>query len=553
MPDNTILIVDDDRTVIRLCQHILHRAGYQTLEAMDATSALHILERQKVDLLLSDIRMPVIDGFELVARAKKLVPGLPVLAMTGFGSVENAIQALHRGVDGLLLKPFENTSELVEAVQSVLEESRQRSDAARLRVLRPLLDVNQQLFTEPSPQALETLIIHTICQLFQAEYTGIYLFVADGGARKLDRAMESEPLNIPAQLRDMDFYSIYKQFVMNDEPFIYSAPEPLDPGSGLILIREMGFQSMMVAPVLWSNTHIVLVTGRKIGGERFTTADLEMFIIFARQSVVALENARLYSELNENMRRVEESHRALVQAEKMAAVGRLVASLAHEINNPLQAVRNCLHLASRHAQLNPQCQHYLDLSEGELDRLSGTVRRMLDFYRPGGVEAETIHIQQILEKVLALIDPQLREQGIQVHFTVTGEKAPVLAVSNQIQQVIFNLLMNSMDAMEESTLQFTDEITKQIWVDLERDEKNVILRIEDSGHGLSEEIKGHLFEPFVSTKRHGTGLGLAVSYEIIERHQGRLSVIPSRHGEGACFELTLPAKVEVEDVQDIAR
>jgi signal transduction histidine kinase len=107
--------------------------------------------------------------------------------------------------------------------------------------------------------------------------------------------------------------------------------------------------------------------------------------------------------------------------------------------------------------------------------------------------------------------------------------------------------MNSMDALEENSFQSNDERAKEIWVDLERGEQNVILRIEDSGTGLDEEVKGHLFEPFISTKRHGTGLGLAVSYEIIERHQGRLAVIPSRHGEGACFEITLPAKVEVEN------
>jgi signal transduction histidine kinase len=549
MPDNTILIVDDDRTVIRLCQHILHRAGYQTLEATDATTALHILEVQKVDLLLSDIRMPIMDGFELVARAKKIVPGLPVLAMTGFGSVENAIQALHRGVDGLLLKPFENTSELVDAVQSVLEESRQRSDAARLRALRPLFEVTEQLLSETSTERLMDLIYDSIINLFQARFAGIFRLARFDGIYRLNRLKITSAFR-PEIPDGEELYTLYRLYAFKDEPFVCSAKDTKGPGDLPEILRYLNLETAMVAPMLHESTNIVLVVARETGSVCFTAADMETFVIFARQAAVALENARLYSELKENMRRVEESHRALVQAEKMAAVGRLVASMAHEINNPLQAVRNCLHLASRQPQLNPQCEHYLDLSKGELDRLSGTVQRMLDFYRPSGMEADEILIQQILEKVLALIDPQLREQGIQVHLTVTGEKIPVLAVSNQIQQVIFNLLMNSMDALEtldESSLRANGEKIKEIWVDLERDEQNVILRVEDSGYGLAEEVKGHMFEPFVSNKQHGTGLGLAVSYEIIERHQGRLSVIPSRHGEGACFEITIPAKFEVEN------
>jgi len=117
MMEATILIVDDDRTIIRLCQRLLERASYRVFTVMDPFDALKILERQKVDLLLSDIRMPIMDGFELISQAKQYQPELPVLVMTGYGSIDYAIQALHRGVDGLILKPFENSAELLQAVQ----------------------------------------------------------------------------------------------------------------------------------------------------------------------------------------------------------------------------------------------------------------------------------------------------------------------------------------------------------------------------------------------------------------------------------------------------
>jgi DNA-binding LytR/AlgR family response regulator len=114
------------------------------------------------------------DGFELISQAKKIQPDMPVLVMTGYGSMENAIQALHEGVDGLIIKPFENSAKLVQTVQRVLEESRQRRNAARLQALRPLFDVTERLLAETSPHALEKLILNSVTGLFQAVYAEIY-------------------------------------------------------------------------------------------------------------------------------------------------------------------------------------------------------------------------------------------------------------------------------------------------------------------------------------------------------------------------------------------
>lgn len=198
MAEATILIVDDDRTIVRLCQRLLERASYHTITATDPLDAIKILEQRKVDLLLSDIRMPIMDGFELITRAKQYQSELPVLVMTGYGSIDNAIQALHRGVDGLILKPFENSAELIQAVQRVLEESRQKRDAARLQALRPLFDVTEQLLAETSPLPLEKLILNAVIGLFQADFAGIFRFNAQDGLLELVRKAETSPSNAHA-------------------------------------------------------------------------------------------------------------------------------------------------------------------------------------------------------------------------------------------------------------------------------------------------------------------------------------------------------------------
>lgn len=195
MIGTTILIVDDDQTTVRLCQRLLERASYQVITAMDPLDALQVLDRQKVDLLLSDIHMPFMDGFNLITEAKQRQPDLPVVVMAGYRSIDDAIQALHRGVDGLVIKPFENTTELVQTVQRILIASNQKRDAARLQVLRPLFDVTERLLSVTSPQALEKLILNTVSGLFQATFAGIYRVNQEGGVepvKTLDKTVSGD-------------------------------------------------------------------------------------------------------------------------------------------------------------------------------------------------------------------------------------------------------------------------------------------------------------------------------------------------------------------------
>src|SRR5262245_6133218 len=117
MDSVSILVVDDEPGIALLCKRMLTRAGYTVMAINDPREAVDWLKDNRVDLLLVDIRMPGLDGFEVISRVRKLQPDLAVLVMTGFGTVETAIHALRRGVDGLLLKPFEKSSELIEAVK----------------------------------------------------------------------------------------------------------------------------------------------------------------------------------------------------------------------------------------------------------------------------------------------------------------------------------------------------------------------------------------------------------------------------------------------------
>ena len=217
----------------------------------------------------------------------------------------------------------------------------------------------------------------------------------------------------------------------------------------------------------------------------------------------------------------------------MSAVGRLTASIAHEVNNPLQAVQNCLHLSQREELSEEKRDGYLHMADEELDRLMSTVQRMLDFYRPGALEKKPTDILELIEKVLALLEKQLSNQEVEVEKDYAGEIPPVPVVSNQIQQVFFNLILNAMDAMEEG-----GKITVRAW----KEDEWINVDIKDSGPGVSPDVRETIFEPFVTAGEDGTGLGLSVSYGILTAHSGKLELVEDDQ-PGACFRVIIPLEV----------
>lgn len=513
----TVLVVDDEPGIALLCKRLLSRAGYHVTALTDPREAVEWLKQNKADLLLVDIRMPEVDGFEVVTHARRLQPDLAVLVMTGFGTVETAIRALRQGVDGLLLKPFEKGDELVEAVKQALTDSRQKRDAARIHALRPLFEVSESLFSETRSESLLELIVHAILGHLRCGHAAYYQYSPD----------EERFVPLAGQGRTLADFII--QVDANGAPMIVNSSGPGDANFQAKLNKaQLG--AAMFAPIARQGFRGVFFAGRNREEPAFSEADMEMFLILARQAAAAIENARLYDEQRAYVRKIEESQNALLQAEKMAAAGRLSASIAHEVNNPLQSVQNCLHLAGREDLPADKRREYFDMARVELERLSLTVQRMLDFYRPGAVTPEKADLAELLSYVVNLTQKQMNERGIQIKVELPAALPSVRAVSSQIQQVFINMILNSFDAMPNGgSLLITGRALKD----------GVEILFQDDGPGVPREKQSSIFEPFVSTKDGGTGLGLTVSYNIISAHGGTLELLPD-HGRGATFRVFLP-------------
>ncbi|MCL4294914.1 MAG: PAS domain-containing protein [Anaerolineae bacterium] len=277
---------------------------------------------------------------------------------------------------------------------------------------------------------------------------------------------------------------------------------------------------------------------------------------------VALENVRLYEAQREQYQRLQESQAELIRVEKMAALGRLVGSIAHEINNPLQSVQGFLGLLEEElaARRRPEkLTYYLNIATGEIDRIAAIVRRMRDFYRPSNVsqqqpnsldefyrstqaDLQPVDIHATLESVLALANKKLQQNNITVERDWIDPLPKIPANPDYLKQVFLNLILNAADAMQngEGVLRILTALDQTI---LHSDQAQPVVRIEfvDTGVGMSPEVLAQLFEPLFTTKEQGTGFGLFTSYKIVEAHQGQISV-SSEVGRGTTFTILLPVE-----------
>lgn len=519
-----VLIVDDEAGIVKLCERLLTRAGFRVSAFTDPQQAMTYLRRERIDLLLVDIRMPEVDGFGVVTYAKKHQPEIATLVMTGFGTVETAIKALRRGVDGLILKPFEEGEELVKAARQALADSQRKRDAAHTEALRPLFDVTEAFLAETRPDHLPKLIVDAIAKHLRCENAAYYQRLPgnDGALTLLHERGQA--------CAESDTASDLGEGFRLDE---MTNPIKVSESGHPILnkkLEKLGIGSTLFVPIDHSGIQALFYAGRDAGQASFREIDLDTLVILARQAAVAIENATLYAELRDYVQQVEDSQKALLQAEKMAAAGRLTASIAHEVNNPLQAVRNCLHLAGREDLAKPKRDEYFGLAQTELERLTSTVRRMLDFYRPGTVAPSDVDVDEILSHVLGLMRAQFQKRGIVINTFLPDDLPPVLAVSAQVQQVFLNLSLNAYDAMPAGgTLD----------IEASKKKKHVEITFQDDGTGIALKDQPNIFEPFISTKEGGTGLGLTVSYNIIAALGGELEFIQNKQ-KGACFKVTLP-------------
>lgn len=399
-----ILVVDDTLANLKVLTALLDKSGYHVRPVNDGALALQAVHASPPDLILLDIRMPEMDGYEVCRRLKAdpKTQSIPVIFVSAQHDIEDKLKAFEAGGADYITKPFQ------------LEEVRVR--------------VETQL---------------NLVDLQRRNQEHIRLLAKENEMRK----------EVEKELRKHQ--------------------EKLE----------------------------VLVTKR--------TADLEQ----------ALEQER-------NMRA------QLIHADRLASMGRLSASVAHEIKNPMQSILGCLGLAEEAVDEGRSADKYFIVARNAVDRVSGILDRMRDLNRTSGETRVSANINDVLEKVTVLTEKHFQDNNVEVLWKKDENLPNVWMTPTQINQVFLNLLINANDAMPNGG---------KIEIKTSQTENPAGINIDfiDNGIGIAANNLIKIFEPFYTTKAKGTGLGLAISFGIIEKHNGHLKAT-SELEVGSVFSVWLP-------------
>lgn len=349
-----------------------------------------------------------------------------------------------------------------------------------------------------------------------------YTVRSAGSGEEARAIVENNPpdlILLSSSLSDASGHDIARQLKTNaDLPFIPIIVMDHPDGADATAALNAGADEFISKPI--DNTEL-LTRVRAMLRLKLTTDEL------------ADLNATLEQKVEQRTRDLEEAHAKLRHNEKLSALGRLAASIAHEINNPLGSILTHLYLVREMNSLDSVVRQDLSVIERQVDRITSLVDQLRNFSKPPREKRRPIVLTEVIEDVLTLTGKDLEKKKIHIVSELDDDLPPVLASPDQMEEVFMNLILNSRDAMPDGgTLKFCSKVLS--------DEGCVEVQVSDTGLGIPSDVKGRIFEPFFTTKGdEGTGLGLAISHRIIEDHGGDIQM-ESQIGQGTKFTLQLP-------------
>ena len=298
------------------------------------------------------------------------------------------------------------------------------------------------------------------------------------------------------------------------------------------LMREMRLLSAKVIfPMVVRDKLIGFCSfGAKSEGKKFTEEDLELLSILGNQASAALENTHLSEKL-------QVSQEILQRTDRLSSLGMMTAGLIHEIRNPLVAIRTFTQLLPERYKEPEFRNSFQTLALKEVDRICGLIDNLLNFARPAPPEVSAEDINEIVEGTIRLLESEAREKNVQIHRQPSTNIAKIYVDKEKIKQVFINVIFNAIQAIEGegvvgvATRLFTKNGSASF----------VQIEVRDSGVGIPANDLENIFNPFFTTKKGGSGLGLSISHQIVQEHGGYI-VVESQVGKGATFFINLPVR-----------
>lgn len=548
----SILIVEDEAIVAEDLACKVRQLGYDVAgTTMTGEEAIQLARRQRPALVLMDIRLAgAMDGIE-AARAIHNEHKLPVLFLTAHADPETVMRARQAEAFGYILKPFNERDLSIQIELALFKHATERQlveSKERLTGINQILQAGLSCTTEKELGMVCLDVAKRITQsrvgfigdISKAEFEN--LAICSSGVKDCNLHDSNGHRTSPGTFA---IHGIYGRVILDGKSLFTNDPAHHPDRIGLPE-GHCPLTSFLGVPLLREGRVIGLIAvGNRENGytqveqeilEALTPSIVEAFA--SKRAEVALQalNNDLEQRVEQRTLELQKAQKQYLHAEKLSAIGKLSASIAHEFNNPLQGILAVLKGLRRRAILETEDKALLDEAIEEGDRIKDLIRNLQEFNRPSTGRKSWLNIHNTIDSVLLLYKSDFKGKRISVKREYAADLPEIQAVSDQIKQVFLNLLTNAADACQRPG----GVITIKTWPE---SPDTVAVAVRDTGVGIQPADIDLIFQPFYTTKPEikGTGLGLSVSYGIIKSHRGEIRV-ESQSGEGATFTVFFPVK-----------
>lgn len=522
-----ILLAEDEPEVRLFCLRVLTLAGYELVAASDGQEAIDRARAEQFDLLVTDMNMPHVSGLDAYRTIRSFQPDLAGVVMTGFGTMEAAIEALRLGISEFVLKPFQ-PAELREAVARALARQHLERENARLKALIPLYELSRVFMSSVDLAEVPKHIVRIAREEMQADSASLML-LNEQGELTIHSAV-GLPDEVIAKTRQKADEGVAGYVLSRREPLVLQGNLETDPRFGGLRHTGRVASSAISLPIIYKDRPLgVLNVSRTSESRPFNEGDVELLSVLGSQAAVAIENARLFREIQDAYQRLAELDRLKSE---------FISIASHELRSPLAVI--LAYAALLEEESTGAMREHLDQVVQAAMQLKSIIDEMVSLRRLDAQEARVVIVALDVESVVMSVLVELRPlaEGKRQRLVVDlPEGLPRVKADQQVLQLILgNLLSNAIKFTPEEGL---------IHISARSDDERVVISVRDTGIGIPEEELPRIFERFYQVgdslrRRHGgIGLGLAIAREMAELIDGQISVA-SEVGRGSTFSLSLP-------------
>lgn len=511
--DKVILTIDDESYIRHSIKAYLEDFGFIVFEAENGKKGIEIFDSRKIDLILLDLRMPEMNGLEVLKIIKKKSPDTPLIVASGTGNISAVVEALHLGAWDYILKPIEDMNVLYHSVSKSLAESQLKKE--------------NKIYQE----RLEELVKERTRELEESEKRYRVIFEHTGTA-----AVILEPDNT-ISMANSQFYEI-TGLKKNEIEWGKKWHEFVDEKYKDILNQFREQKNKNLKP---SQHEITLINSD--GEEKYIYATLATLPGIDKINISLLD----ITEKKETEQRWRNIEKQLRNSQKMEAIGTLAGGIAHDLNNILSPVLGYSEMTMMEVETGSKVYKHSEKIHKATLRAADLVSQILSFNRSTEGEKKPIKIHPVAKEAIKLLKSSI-PSTIKIIDKIDRNCGYVEADPTRIHQIIMNLCTNAFHAMEatggeltislKETLLSKEDLIKHPNLTLN---KYIAFQVTDTGHGMDDKTQERIFDPYFTTKEEGkgTGLGLATVYSIVKSYNGAV-IVNSALGKGTSFTIMLP-------------